>query len=65
MYLQKKTLNKNPDPEYYNRELKRLKVKVRKAYSWSKYSQNNQAEQILLSKELLLAEKKAQETFLR
>jgi hypothetical protein len=32
-YVPQKTLSKNPDPEYYNREFKRLKVKVRKVYS--------------------------------
>jgi hypothetical protein len=43
-YVPKKTLSKNPDPEYYNREVKRLKVKVRKVYNGSKYTQNYQAE---------------------
>jgi hypothetical protein len=64
-YVPKKTLSKNPDPEYYNREVKRLKVKVRKVYIRSKYTQNYQAELKRLSKVLLLAKKKAQETFLR
>jgi hypothetical protein len=40
----KKTLSKNPDPEYYNTEVKRLKVKVRKEYNRSKYNKNNQAD---------------------
>jgi hypothetical protein len=64
-YVPNKTLRINPDPEYYNREVKRLKVKVRKAYNRSKYRQNHQAELKQLSKELLLAKKKAQEAFLR
>jgi hypothetical protein len=59
----KKTLSKNPDPEYYIREDKRLKVKVRIVYNWSKYRHNHQAEPKRLSRELLLAKKKAQETF--
>jgi hypothetical protein len=58
-------LSKNPDPEYYNREVKRLKVKVRNVYNRSKYRENYQVELKPLSKELLLAKKKAQETFLR
>ena len=29
-YVPPKILGKNPDPEYYNKEVKRLKVKVRK-----------------------------------
>jgi hypothetical protein len=32
-YVPKKILSKNPDPEYYNKEVKRLKVKVRKMYN--------------------------------
>jgi hypothetical protein len=36
-YVPKKILSKNPDPEYYNREVKRLKVKVRKAYNKRKF----------------------------
>jgi hypothetical protein len=40
-------------------------MKVRKVYNPSRYRQNYQAELKRLSKELLLAKKKAQETFLR
>jgi hypothetical protein len=58
----KKTLSNNPNPGYYNRAVKRLKVKVRKVYNQSKYSQNIQVELIRLSKELPLAKKKAPET---
>jgi hypothetical protein len=64
-YVPKITLSKNPDPEYYNREVKRLKVKVRNVYNQSRYRQNYQAELKRLPKELLLAKEKAQETFLR
>jgi hypothetical protein len=35
-HVPKKTLSKNPDPKYCNRELKRLKVKARKVYNRSK-----------------------------
>jgi hypothetical protein len=64
-YVPNKTLSKNPDPEYYNREVKRLKVKVRKVYSKRKFGQHYQAAVKRLSKELLVAKKNAQETFLR
>jgi hypothetical protein len=66
-YVPRKTLRNNVDPEYYNKEIKRLKIKVRKAYNRSKGIQNQQSELKVLSKQLLLAKKKkeAQETFLR
>ena len=56
-------MSKNPDPEYYNKEVKRLKVKVRKMYDMRKFGQTYQEELKRLSKELLVAKKKAQETF--
>jgi hypothetical protein len=58
-YVPNKTLSMNPDPEYYNRDVKRLKAKVRKRYNQSKYSQNHQTELKLLYKELLLTKKRA------
>ncbi len=58
-------LPKNLDPEYYNKEVKRLKVKVRKAYIRKKAGLLNQAELNHLSKELLTAKRKAPETYLR
>jgi hypothetical protein len=61
----KKSVSKNPDPEYYNREVKRLKVKVRKAYNKRQFGQHYQADLNRLSSELLVAKKKTQETFLR
>jgi len=60
----KKVLSKNPDPEYVNKEVKRLKVKVRKMYNKRKFGQPYQAELNRLSKELLVAKEKAQKTFL-
>lgn len=64
-YVPHKILGKNPDPEYYNKEVKRLKVKVRKMYNKRKLGHPYQRELKRLSKELLVAKKKAQETFLR
>ena len=61
----KKILSKNPCPEYYNKEVKQLKVKVRKIYNKRKFGQPYQADLKRLSKELLVAKKKAQDTFLR
>ena len=43
-YVPQKNLSKNPDPEYYNKEVKRLKVKVRKMYSKRKFGQPYQRE---------------------
>ena len=62
-YVPKKILSKNSDPEYYNKEVKRLKLKVRKMYSKRKCGQPYQANLKRLSKELLVAKKKAQKTF--
>ena len=64
-YVPQKILSKNPDPEYYNKEVKRLKVKVRKTYNKRKFGQPYQADLKRLTKELLVAKKKARETFLR
>ena len=48
----------------YNKEVKRLKVKVRKMYNKRKFGQPHQRELNRLFKELLVAKKRAQETFL-
>jgi len=64
-YVPHKILGKNPDPEYYNKKVKRLTVKVRKMYNKRKLGQPYQRELNRLFKELLVAKKKAQETFLR
>jgi len=50
-------LRKNPDPEYYNKEVKWLKVKVRRINNKRKLEQQNQVELKRLSKELLAAKK--------
>jgi hypothetical protein len=64
-YVSQKTLSKNPDPKYYNKEVKRLRVKVRNMYNKRKFGQPYQAELRRLSKELLVTKKTDQETFLR
>jgi hypothetical protein len=64
-YVPQKIPSKNPDPEYYNKEVKLLKVKIRKMYNKRTFGQPYQAELKRLCKELLVAKEKAQETFLR
>jgi len=64
-YVTQKILSKIPDPEYYNKEVKRLNVMVRKMYKKITFGQPYQAELKRLSKELLVAKKKAHKTFLR
>jgi len=64
-YVPQKLLSKNLDPEYNNKEVKRLNVKVRKMYNKRKYGLPYQVEQKRLYKQLLVAKKKARETFLR
>jgi hypothetical protein len=59
-----KFLKPNPHPEYYNKEVKRLKVKVRRAYNRRKLGEHCQAELKRLSKKLLTAKINAQDTFL-
>jgi hypothetical protein len=50
-----KILRKNSDPEYYNKENKRLKSKVRKAYKRRKLGVHYLEEMKQLSKQLLAA----------
>ena len=49
-YVAKKILGKNLDPEYYDKEVKQLKVKVRKTYNKRKYGQPYPADMKQLSK---------------
>ena len=63
--LHVKFLEKNSDPEYYNKEIKRLKSKVRKAYNRRKLGPHYLEEIKQLSKQLLAAKKSAQEAFLK
>jgi hypothetical protein len=64
-FVPHKILKQNPDPEYYNRGVKRLKVKVRRAYNRKKLGEHYQQELKRLSQKLLSAKRNAQETFLR
>ena len=59
-----KTLSRNPDPEYYNKEVTRLKRKARKAYARKRVGMINQEQLNLITKELLAAKRKAQEAYL-
>ena len=59
-----KTLKINSDPEYYNKDIKRLKVKVRKAYNKRKLGRHYMDKLKQLSKQLLTPKKQAQETYL-
>jgi len=63
-FVPHKILRKNPDPEYYNKEVKWFKVKVRRVYK-RKLGQRYQVELKRLSMELLAAKKTAHETFLQ
>ena len=63
-FVPHKILKPNPDPEYYNNEAKRLKVKVRKAYNRRKLGEHYQVELKRLSRKLLTAKRIAQEIFL-
>ena len=56
-FVSHKILRKNPDPEYYNKEVNQLKVKVRRVNK-RKLGQRYQVEMKRLSKELLAAKKK-------
>jgi hypothetical protein len=61
----RKTLRKNSDPEYYNKEIKRLKSKVRKEHNRRKLGVCCTEKLEQLSKQLLAAKKSAQEAFLK
>jgi hypothetical protein len=50
-----KVFRKNSDPEYYNKEIKRLKSKVRKAYNRRRLGEHHMEELKLQSKQLLAA----------
>jgi hypothetical protein len=56
-FVPHKILTKNPDPEYYNKEVKQLKVKVRRVYNKRKLGHRYQMKLKRLSKELLAARK--------
>jgi hypothetical protein len=58
-FVPHKFLEPNSDPEYYNKEVRRLKVKVRRAYNKRKLGENYQAELKRLSKKLLTEKRNA------
>ena len=64
-FVSSKMLRKNSDPEYYNKEIKRLKSKVRKAYNRRKLGVHYVEQLKQLSKQLLAAKKSAQGAFLK
>jgi hypothetical protein len=63
-FVPHKVLKQNPDPEYYNKEVKRLKAKVRRAYNKKKLGKHYQEELKRLAKKSLTVKRRAQETFL-
>jgi hypothetical protein len=64
-FVPRKTLRKNSDPEYYNKQIKRLTSKVRKEYNRRKLEVYCTEKLKQLSKQLLAAKKSAQEAFLK
>ena len=52
-FIPRKILRKNPGREYYSKEVKRLKIKVRKAYNRRKLGEHHQEELQRLSTQLL------------
>jgi len=58
-FVPREILRKNPYREYYKKEVKRLKMKVRRVYNKRKLGQRYQVELKRLSKELLAAKKPA------
>ena len=63
-FVPHKILKINLDSEYYNKEVKRLKVKDRRAYNRRKLGQQYQAQLKRLSKKFLTGKRNAQETVL-
>jgi len=62
-FVPHKILRKNLDREYYSKEVKRLNIKVRKAYNRRKLGERHLEELERLSTQLLAAKKTAQGTF--
>jgi hypothetical protein len=56
-FVPHKILRKNPDSEYYNKGVKRLKVRGRKGHNKGKLGQTNKLKLKRISKELLAAQK--------
>ena len=64
-FVPHKLLKTNSDPEYYNKDIKRFKSKVRTAYNKRNLGRHHMDRLIELSKRLLSAKKQAQETYLK
>ena len=64
-FVPHKLLKINSDPEYYTKNIKRLKIKVRKAYNRRKLGTKHMDQLKQLSKSLLAAKKQAHETYLK
>ena len=64
-FVPHKILRKNSDFEYYSKEIRRLKIKVRKAYNRRNLGVQYTEGLKHLSKQLLAAKKSAQEAFLK
>jgi hypothetical protein len=64
-FVPHKVLRKNSDPEYYNKEIKRIKSKVRKAYNEGKLGGHYTEQLKQLSKQLLAAKNTVQKAFLK
>jgi len=64
-FVPHKTVRKISDPEYYNKEIKQLKSKVRKAYNRRKLGVHCTEKLKQLSKQLFATKKSAQEAFLK
>jgi hypothetical protein len=58
MSIPHKILRKNSEPEYYNKEVKRLKLKVRKAYSRRKSGQQYREELAWIIKAVVISQTK-------
>ena len=58
-------LKTNSDLEYYTKGIKRMKIKVRKAYNRRKLGTHHMEKLNKLSKSLLAAKKQSQETYLK
>ena len=62
-FVAHKILRKNNDSEYYNKEVKLLKTKIRRVYNKRNLGERYKVELNRLSKQLLAVKKTAQETF--
>jgi len=62
-FVPHKILKQNLDPEYYNKEVKRLKRRVRKAYNMRKLGGDYKAKLNRLSNKLLSAKRNALDNF--